>query len=294
MTKTIAFLGLGVIGAPMTLNLIKQGYSVLAWNRTVDRPSVQMIQAQGGKVVGSIEKAVLQADYIFTCVSDVPDIEEVLLGERGVLHFAPKTSLIVDFSTIGSQTAIKLHNSLQEKGLRFLDAPISGGDIGAKNGTLTIMVGGAKNDFDEIHPILQAIGKNIYYCGEIGSGQAVKLCNQVLASLHMVALCEALELAKKQGIDPNLMIEVCSTGAAGSWALSHLAPKIVTEDFAPGFMIKHILKDLRLVQETLKDEVSLKGVDLAQTLFQKVQLMDNGRGGNLGTQAMIKAYSLEK
>ena len=137
---------------------------------------------------------------------------------------------------------------------------------------------------------MEVIGKTIRLCGAVGSGQAVKLCNQVLASVHMVALCEAMALAKQQEIDPNLIIEVCGTGAAGSWALSNLGPKIVAADFQPGFAIKHILKDLRLVQDTLKSGEELPGVQLADNLFKMVKELDGGRGGEQGTQAMIRTY----
>ena len=129
-----------------------------------------------------------------------------------------------------------------------MDAPVSGGDVGAKNGTLTIMVGGREADFNECKPLFEAMGENITLCGDIGSGQAVKMCNQILCSLYMVGLCEAMQLAKHQGIDPSLIIEVCGTGAAGSWALSNLGTKIIDDDYDPGFAIKHIVKDLRLVQ----------------------------------------------
>ena len=153
------------------------------------------------------------------------------------------------------------------------------------------MVGGDKQDFEEIKPYLEIVGKNITYCGEVGSGQAVKLCNQVLASLHMVALCEALQLAKTQNIDPTLIVDVCSTGAAGSWALSNLAPKIINQDYQPGFMIKHILKDLRLVKEVMEDIDNYPGINLAQQLFNQVAHLDDNNGYLEGTQAMIKAYN---
>lgn len=289
MTKTVAFLGLGVMGAPMTINLFKSGFSVVAWNRTGDRPSVKLVQETGINVVSSIAEAVKNADYIFTCVGDVPDLDQVILGENGVINYAKNNALIVDFSTVGSEAVKNINSRLNQHQLRFLDAPISGGDIGAKNGTLTIMVGGNKTDFEEVKPFLEAMGKNIFYCGEIGSGQAVKICNQALCSIYMVALCEAIKMAEIQGIDPNLMIEICSTGAGASWALTNLAPKIVKSDYDPGFMIKHILKDLRLVKETIGiTGENLEGVELANSLFEKVAQMNDGL--EQGTQAMFRAY----
>jgi 3-hydroxyisobutyrate dehydrogenase len=291
MTKQIAFLGLGLMGGAMAANLARHGYQVKAWNRTINKPGVT-IAAQGrATIVDSISAAVSDAEIVFSCVGDVPDVEEVLLGQAGVIKYAQPNTLVVDMSTIGSNAAKKIGQALQQQQLRFMDAPVSGGDIGAKNGTLTIMVGGNETDFAECKPMLEAMGKNITLCGEIGSGQGVKMCNQVLASLYMVGLCEAMQLAKQQGIDPNLIVEVCGTGAAGSWALSNLGTKIINNDYEPGFAIKHIVKDLRLVQEinqTSRD--NLPGTELADRLFKIVEALDNGQGKEQGTQAMIRAY----
>ena len=291
MKQQIAFLGLGVMGGLMAANLARSGYSVKAWNRTPHRPGVEVAAKAGATVVLSIREAVETADVVFLCVSDVPDVEEVILGVGGVAESARPGTLVIDTSTIGPNAAQNIGAQLKQRQLRFLDAPISGGDIGAKNGTLTIMVGGEPTDFEESKPLLEVLGKTIRLCGAVGSGQAVKLCNQVLCSVHMIALCEAMQLAQQQGIDPNLIIEVCSTGAAGSWALSNLGPKIAESDFQPGFMIKHMLKDLRLVQETLKQSKhQLPGVDMAEELFKIVKELDDGTGGEQGTQAMIRAY----
>ncbi len=289
MTKTFAFIGLGVMGSPMASNLVKAGYKVKGWNRTSSKNLVKQADAAGVKVVSTIASAVRNADLIFICVSDEADVNEVIFQSGGIAENAENNTLIIDFSTIGAIASQNMTKNLAVKGLRFLDAPISGGDIGAQQGTLTIMVGGKQADFTEAEPVLAAMGKNIIYCGESGSGQAVKLCNQVLCSVHMVALCEAMQLAKQLGLDPNLIIEVCSTGAAGSWALSNLGEKVADSDFAPGFMIKHILKDLRLVQENLGDaDLDLPGVEFAQKQFQSVQDMG---GEEQGTQAMIRAYN---
>ncbi len=285
--QQIGFIGLGVMGSPMSQNLAKAGFAVKGWNRTQEnRPLVTQAQNNGVDVVSTIEEAVNDANIICICVSDVPDVNEVIFGDRGIASYAPPEAIIIDFSTIGTQAAKEISTKLEPHNLRFMDAPISGGDIGAQNGTLTIMVGGDKTDYDRTLPLLQAMGKNITYCGAVGSGQAVKLCNQVLCSLHMVALCEAMELAKTLDLDPNLVIDVCSTGAAGSWALSNLGSKVATSDFEPGFMIKHILKDLRLVRESLKNR-DLPGVTLANQKFETVRELD---GSEQGTQAMIRAY----
>ena len=273
--KHIAFLGLGLMG-----------YPVKAWNRTSNRPGIETVKNSGAIVVKSVREAVETADIIFTCVGDVPDAEEVILGTDAIAKYAKANALIVDTSTIGSFAACKIATELKKFNLRFLDAPISGGDIGARQGTLTIMGGGDRADFEECFPLFEIIGKNITLCGPVGSGQAVKLCNQVLCGVHMVALCEALEMAKMQGIDPNLIVEVCGTGAASSWALSNLGPKIINSDLTPGFAIKHILKDLRLIRETIQEGKSLPGVELSDRLFKSIA----AQGEELGTQAMIRAY----
>ncbi|BBD53771.1 NAD(P)-dependent oxidoreductase [Planktothrix agardhii] len=285
-----AFLGLGVMGGPMSVNLAASGYSVKAWNRTSDRLGVKIASEAGANIVSSIQEAVTDVDIIFTCVGDIPDVEAVILGEKGIINFAKPGAIVIDFSTIGSEAARRISQQLEPAKIQFLDAPVSGGDIGAKNGTLTIMVGGDQNTFETVKPLLETMGKTIRYCGKVGSGQGVKLCNQVLASLNMVGICEALLLAQKQGIDPNLVVEICSTGAAGSWALSNLGLKVAEGDFEPGFMIKHILKDLRIVQETLNCDPALPGTELADYLFKIVQKLDQGFGENQGTQAMIRAY----
>lgn len=285
----IAFLGLGVMGGPMTANLVRGGFQVKAWNRTSDCLGVKIASQAGATIVPTLKEAVEDAEIIFSCLGDVPAVKEVLCGDQGVINYAQPSTLVVDMSTIGAKEAIAIGEKLTEVGLSFLDAPVSGGDIGAQRGTLTIMVGGDLKDFNAAQPYFQLMGTNIYHCGPLGSGQGVKLCNQILVSLHMVALCEAINLAKIENIDPSLMIQVCSTGAAGSWALNNLGPKITASDLNPGFMIQHILKDLRLVKEQAQNQ-DLPGVNLAEHLFKLVAELDEGKGAQLGTQAMIRAY----
>jgi 3-hydroxyisobutyrate dehydrogenase len=287
-TTNIAWIGLGGMGSPMAQNLATQpDFSVKGWNRTQQgRPLVKLAQERGVEVVPTIQSAVAAADIICTCVSDVQDVDRVIFGEGGIAHYAQPGSIVIDFSTIGPQAARDIAQKLQPYNIHFLDAPVSGGDIGAQQGTLTIMVGGNRADFDRALPVFNAIGKKIVHCGDIGSGQAIKLCNQVLCSIHMVALTEAMLLAQQLRVDPHLAIDICSSGAGGSWALANLAPKAVTGDFQPGFMVKHILKDLRLVDENLQ-ELDLPGVTLANQMFESVR--DLG-GAEQGTQAMIRAY----
>lgn len=291
MNQKVAFLGLGLMGGSMAVNLASKGYRVTGWNRTSDRPEVKTAAIAGVNIVSTIEKAVAEAEIVFTCVGDVPDVKEVLLGNTGVINYARPETLVVDMSTIGSQAVKEISEELKQHQLRFMDAPVSGGDIGAKEGTLTIMVGGDSQDFAQCKPLLEAMGTNITLCGAVGSGQAVKMCNQILCALNMVGLCEAMQMAKHQGIDPNLIVEVCGTGAAGSWALSNLGSKIINGNYEPGFALKHIIKDLRLVREINRgSDNSIPGTELSDRLFQQVAAMDDKTAAQQGTQAMIRAY----
>ncbi|MFN5816595.1 MAG: NAD(P)-dependent oxidoreductase, partial [Pseudanabaena sp.] len=240
MTQKIAFLGLGLMGGAMAANLVKRGYSVIGWNRTQSRPTIIPFTNAGGTLAQTLQEAVSDADVIFSCLGDVPDVTEVLIGEYGAMNFAKANTLFIDTSTIGSDAAKVIANALMHDSLRFLDAPVSGGDVGARNGTLTFMVGGNPEDLQECRPLFEAMGSNIKYCGAIGSGQAVKLCNQTLVSVYMLAICETMLMAKKMGIDPQLIVDVCGSGAAGSWALTNLGMKVATGDYQPGFAIKHM------------------------------------------------------
>lgn len=289
MTTTVAFLGLGTMGSPMAANLARAGHAVRGWNRTADRPLVAEARDAGVAVHPSLAEAVRGASVVALCVGDVPDVDEVLFGEGGVAASAAPGTLVADFSTTGPAAARDFHARLAVRDLRFLDAPVTGGDVGARAGTLTVMVGGDAGDFAEASPVLAAVGRLAKHCGGPGAGQAVKLCNQVLAALHMVALTEAIGLARLQGIDPALVVEVCSTGAAGSWALANLGSRVIARDFAPGFMVKHLVKDLRLVLETPAGEGldELRGTVLAKGLLEKVAALG---GAEFGTQAMTLAY----
>ena len=282
----IAVFGLGVMGSPMAQNLARNGYRTVGYNRTPDRSSVLEAAKAGVQVVSSIAEAAENADIIFTCVGDEKDVHQIILGQGGIAEYAKPEALIIDCSTIGTTAACDLATTLKIQGLRFLDAPVTGGDIGAINGTLTIMVGGDLLDFEKALPVLKTIGQKIVHCGPSGSGQAVKLCNQALCGLQAIAVAEAIQLCNQLGIEPELMINTCGSGAAGSWALTNLGPKMSEGDFAPGFMVKHLLKDLRLVQEATQGG-ELPGVTLAEHLFKSVQLLG---GEYQGSQAIIRAY----
>ena len=283
------------MGGSMAANLVKRGYCVTGWNRTKDRHTIATFTSVGGAIAQSLREAVQDADVVFSCLSDVPDVTEVLIGEHGAINFTKANTLFIDTSTIGSDAAKTIGNALINDGLRFMDAPVSGGDVGARNGTLTFMVGGNPEDLRECLYLLETMGSNIKHCGAIGFGQAVKLCNQTLVSVYMLALCETMQIAEKMGLDPRLIVDVCGSGAAGSWALTNLGMKVATDDYQAGFAIKHMLKDLRLVQEisdrqNLDFDKALPAIALAIQNFQKVSQLDDGYGAEQGTQAMMRAY----
>lgn len=289
--KRIAYLGMGIMGASMAVNLAKAGFAVTVWNRSEGREGLQRAQEAGAKRAFSVAEAVHNADVVMLCLSDVPDLEMVLLGSDGVVESAKPGTVIVDMSTTGPACARKMAHMLLGKKLHFIDAPVSGGDIGARNATLTIMAGGEQEQFDACLPIFQAIGKNIHYCGPSGSGQAVKLCNQVLCAVNMLAVCESLKLADVLGIDQQLIIDVCGSGAAGSWALTNLGARIARGDLEPGFMIKDMQKDLRLVRESMGEHgAQLPACELADKKFDDAVVQIGNNGNRKGTQAMSAAY----
>ena len=283
----IAYLGLGIMGSAMAANLQRKGYQVNGWNRTAGRAHLEELGKIGVCLKSTVEEAVADAQVILTCLGDVVDVEEVLLG--AVAPAARSNCVIVDMTTIGPKAAVKMAGELAKSSLRFLDAPVTGGDIGARNATLTIMVGGNKSTFEEVLPILSALGKSIIWCGEEGTGQALKLCNQILCAVNLIAVSEALTLAQGLAIDPALVVEGLAGGAGGSWSLSNLGPRILKGDFAPGFPLEHMLKDLRLVHENAED-LDLPGVELGELLFRRACRQTN-TDSRLGTQAMFQAYT---
>ena len=286
--ENIGFIGLGIMGKPMCLNLLKSGYSVTAYNRT--KSKMDEIVREGAEAADSPGQVADRSDIIITIVTDSPDVEEVILGKEGIIHGVKTGSVVIDMSTISPLVTRTIARKLNEKGAEMLDAPVSGGDTGAKAGTLAIMVGGKKDVFEKCLPVFEVLGKSITHVGDHGMGQTVKLCNQILVSVTNMAVCEALLFAKKSGVDPTVMIEATKNGAAGSWQLSNLAPKMVVRDFAPGFMIDLQQKDLRLALESAhKMHLSVPALSLVHQLFAGCQAVGEG---SEGTQALIK--SLER
>lgn len=284
--RKIGFVGLGIMGLPMARNLMKAGFEISVYNRTGSR--ADDIVSEGARRASSPADAARGADATVVVVTDTPDVEAVVLGENGLIEGAESGSLVIDMSTISPKATRRMAAELARKGIGMLDAPVSGGDVGAINGTLTIMVGGEAADFQRALPLFGAMGKTITHVGPSGAGQSTKLCNQVLVGTHLVAVCEALLLAKKSGLDLDKTLRVLTGGAANSWSLQNLGPRIARGDHAPGFMIDLLLKDLKLVMESAADgSLPLPGAAFAQQMFAAVQAEG---GGSLGTQAVIRAF----
>jgi len=284
----VGFIGLGIMGRPQCHNLIKAGFPLTVWNRS--QPGIDAVVAYGALPGRSPADVAAKSDVTITMVTDSPDVREVTLGPNGIIEGARPGSVVIDMSTISPSVTREIAEALKARAIEMLDAPVSGGEVGAIAGTLSIMVGGEEEVFQRCLPILEAMGKNIVHIGPNGTGQTVKLCNQVAAVLNILGMCEALILAARSGVDPEKMLQAVTAGAAGSWMLSNLAPRILKEDFAPGFMIRLQQKDLRLALESASElGLPLPGTALMNQLFRAVEAEG---GGDLGTQAVIKA--LEK
>ena len=276
------------MGSPMAANLLKAGFQVTVWNRTSVR--ADSLVAAGAVLAGSPREVAEVSEVTLSCVTNSPDVETVALGAHGVIEGAPAGSVYIDCSTISPEVARRVAAALAAKGVSMLDAPVSGGDVGARAGTLAIMVGGEAATFERCLPVLEAMGKTVVHVGPSGAGQVVKLCNQVAGGLHLLAMAEAIALARAAGVAPEKMLEVVGAGAAGSWMLSNLAPRAVRGDFAPGFMVDLMQKDLGLVLETAaKEALPLPGTALVQQMLRILQAQ--GRGSE-GTQAIVDAVAL--
>jgi len=284
MQNRIGFVGLGIMGKPMARNLLKAGYALTVYSRR--RETIEALIAEGAQGAYSPREVGERSTVVITMVTDTPDVQQVVLGSAGILSGLPSGGTIIDMSTISPTATREIAVATQTKGIHFLDAPVSGGEGGAIAGTLSIMVGGEASTFNTCLPILQAMGKNIIHVGPSGSGQLVKLCNQIAVAVTNLAMSEALIFAAKAGVNLEHMHQAISGGAAGSWQLSNLAPRVFQRDFAPGFMVKLQQKDLRLVlQEADRLRLALPATSLVHNLFNALESMG---AGNEGTQALVK------
>lgn len=285
MENRVAFIGLGIMGAAMAGRLLDAGLHLTVHSRT--RSKADDLIAKGATWAASPADAANAADVVFICVTDTPDVEAVVLGDHGILDAARPGLIIVDHSTISPAATRELATTLSQKHTTLLDAPVSGGDVGARNGTLSIMVGGDENAFAQIQPLLMHMGKTITHCGPSGCGQITKLVNQILVSVTNMAVCEALVFAKKNGLDLPKTLTAVVGGAGGSWQLANLAPRMIAGDFRPGFMVDLQQKDLRLVLEAADAAgLSLAAVQLVRQRFSAAQTDGHGKDG---TQALFLA-----
>ena len=289
MTDSVGFIGLGIMGAPMVQNLLGAGFDVTVWNRTTSRTDAA---AQAGATAADSPAAVAAAsDVTISCVTASADVEGVLVGGDGLPPGAivgvQAGSVVIDMSTISPAVTRDIAALLAEKDVQLLDAPISGGEQGAIDGTLSIMVGGDADALERVRPILDAMGGKITHCGPSGSGQTVKLCNQIAVSVNNFAMAEALVFCQASGVDPSTMLEAISAGAAGSWQISNLGQRIVDRDFAPGFKVGLQQKDLRLALEAADElHLPLAGTSMVHQLFAAVE---RESGPDVGTQALVNA-----
>src|SRR5690625_1447582 len=282
----IGFIGTGVMGKSMVQNLLDASYPVNIFTRTKEKAN-DLIN-NGATWSHSVAALTKTADIVITMVGYPHDVEDVYFGEHGIIENAKKETVIIDMTTSSPKLAEKIAKHAEAKNLFALDAPVSGGDIGAKEGTLAIMVGGKKAAYQNVLPIFEVLGNNIVWHGEAGAGQHAKLANQITIASNMIGVCEALIYAKQSGLNPDKVLASISTGAAGSWSLSNLAPRMIKGDFSPGFFVKHFIKDMTIAAESAKDlGIHMPGLTLALDLYKQLAEMDEN---DSGTQALIKYY----
>ena len=281
----IGFIGPGIMGRPMALNLIKAGHSLSVYGRRAE--AVKPVTDAGARACASPQEVAAQSDIVFIIVSDTPDVEQVILGEQGVIHGARRGSIVVDMSTISPAATRRMAGELASKGVEMLDAPVSGGEGGAINATLSIMVGGKPAVFDKVQPLFQAMGKNIVHVGENGAGQVTKACNQIVVAVTIQAVSEALTFARKNGVDPAKVRAALMGGFAGSKILEVHGQRMLDNDFKPGFKVKLHQKDLRIVME----DAGTLGLGLpgAALVAQHLNALMGAGDGELDSSAIVKA-----
>jgi 3-hydroxyisobutyrate dehydrogenase len=279
----IGFVGLGNMGRPMARNLLSGGFAVTVYGRR--KPVVDEIVSAGASAAVSPREVAERSDVIITIVSDSPDVKSVVTGPDGILDGARPGAVMIDMSTISPAVTREIAEIAASRGVEYLDAPVSGGVSGAEAGTLSIMVGGKQDVFEKCLPVFQALGKHINHMGGVGMGQMTKLCNQVICVLNIEAVCEGLVLGSKAGLDLEKLLSVVTAGAAGSWMLSNLGPRMLARDFEPGFRVALQQKDLRLALAAADDlQVPLPGTSLVNQLFRSIEAAGMGE---LGTQALM-------
>ncbi|GAB6258963.1 NAD(P)-dependent oxidoreductase [Peribacillus sp. NPDC101481] len=285
--KVIGFIGLGVMGKSMAANLLKAGFEVFVYTRTKDKASELL--SQGAKWASAPKEIAQRANVIISMVGYPSDVEEIYLGENGLIENGKQGTHLIDMTTSTPSLAVKIAEEAKKRGMESLDAPVSGGDIGARDAKLTIMVGGSSEAFEAVLPIFDIIGSNVVHQGPAGSGQHTKMCNQIAIASNMIGVTEAISYAKKAGLDPDRVLRSISSGSAGSWSLSNLVPRMVEGDFEPGFYIKHFIKDMKIaLDEAERMGMDAPGLSLSKSLYEG--LAEAGEE-NSGTQALYKHYN---
>lgn len=286
MKQKVGFIGLGVMGQSMAKHILHAGYPLYVYTRTKEK--AKDLMQLGATWRDSISALAKECEIIITMIGYPKDVEEVYLGENGILSSAKPGTYVIDMTTSQPSLAKKIYDQAKFKHIQSLDAPVSGGDIGAREARLAIMVGGEKDAFDHCLPLLEIMGQNIVYQGDAGSGQHTKMCNQIAIAAGMIGVCEAISYAKKSGLKPADVLKSITTGAAGSWSLSNLAPRMLADDFEPGFYIKHFIKDMGIaLEESNAMELYTPGLELAYKLYEQLA----GAGyEEKGTQALVKLW----
>ncbi|MGD8387104.1 MAG: NAD(P)-dependent oxidoreductase [Desulfobacteraceae bacterium] len=283
--QKIGWIGIGVMGSAMAGHLQAAGHDLFVFNRT--RTKAEPLLEKGARWCASPADVARQAEIVFTMVGLPEDVEEVYLGEDGILSEPSNARIVVDMTTSEPALAQTLAEEAASAGIESLDAPVSGGDVGARNGTLAIMVGGNGEAFEEVLPLFEIMGENIVLMGGPGAGQHTKMCNQVLVAGTMIGVCESLLYAVKQGLDPQAVIDIIGKGAAGSWSINNLGPRIVQGNFDPGFFVEHFIKDMGIaLKESAASGIALPGLALVHQLYLALQAQGHGRSG---TQALYLA-----
>lgn len=286
----IGWIGTGVMGVSMVGHLIDQGYSATVYNRT--KSKAQPAVDKGAVWVDSPKAVAEQSDVVFTIVGFPSDVEEVYFGEQGILNGMKPGTVVVDMTTTRPSLAEDIYERTTALGGSSIDAPVSGGDVGAKNGTLSIMVGGDKDIVDTIMPLFEIMGKYIIYQGKAGAGQHTKMCNQITIAGTMIGVCECLLYGHKAGLDLDVMLAAISGGAAGCWSLSNLAPRIVKRNFDPGFYVEHFIKDMEIaLEEARRMKLSLPGLALVHQLYKAVEAQGHGKKGTHALSLALERIS---
>ena len=280
--KKIGFIGAGVMGKFMILNLMKKGFEVEVYARNKEK--IKDILNAGAIFCETIESCAKDKDVVITIVGYPKDVEEVYLSKKGILNSANENTYLIDMTTTSPKLTIDIYNKAKEKGLKFLDAPVSGGDVGAKNATLSIMVGGDEDNFNTCKEVFEAMGTTIIYEGKSGNGQHTKMANQVAIAGIIAGISEAIAYGNKVGLDIPTMLASISNGAASSWQMTNNAPKMNKRDFEPGFYIKHIVKDLKIANEEVAN------LKVLQDVIEMYETLEKNGDGDLGTQAICKFY----